>query len=55
MNSFLYAAASGSEDGSAIGGLIIIGLVIWFLVWICSSKPKGYDFTSRTEGTIRRR
>ena len=49
------AAEQGDGDG-VLGFLMIVG-IIWFLIWLFSdkNKPKGFDFDSRTTGSVRPR
>ncbi|QDT07485.1 hypothetical protein K227x_59120 [Rubripirellula lacrimiformis] len=54
MDFLLAAAAESNGDGSFLG-FLILGGIIWFVVWLCSSKPKSYEFNSRTTGNIRQR
>ena len=51
---YLFAAAvAETKDGDSIAGFVMLIGIAWFLMWLFGNKPKGYDFDSRTTGSVR--
>lgn len=46
------AAANSKSSDEVFGGIILIGLVVWFVIWLCSDKDKGWTYRQRTTGTL---
>lgn len=51
---FLQQAATANTNSSdeVVGGIILFGLAVWFVVWLCSDKDKGWTYRQRTTGTL---